>query len=164
MGDFGFNISGIEEACAMLDRVPKETVKIAFARALAAAAVPIVAAVRSHAPVHTGEMIAKLKADVLIDSEGKGGKVSINFGKEGHTANFVEYGHRMVTHYQKTVLKGKKKVRVGGHKDVGEVQPKPFLRPAASASGEAAVEAFTEALTEALVSGTDWASVGDTAA
>jgi hypothetical protein len=66
----------------------------------------------------------------------------------------------MVTHYESVVTKGKKKIRTGGHRDVGEVPEKPFLRPAAAESGQAAVDAFSDEMTDALVTGTDWASVG----
>lgn len=144
--EFSIAISGIDEACAMLDRVPKETVKVAFSRALAAAAVPIVETLNATTPEDTGELVDHLRTDIAISADGKGGKASINFGDQGYIANFVEYGHRMVGHEPDL-------------KDLGNVKPHPFMRPAASSAAEAAVEEFERSLRETLVTGTDWASL-----
>src|ERR1051326_314947 len=114
--EFEIEITGIEEACAMLDRVPKETAKVGIARALAAGAVPIVQAVDVATPVSekneqwdeegfreipgtgTGQLKSALHTDVYLHEDGFGGTASINFGKMGHVANWVEYGHRMIGH------------------------------------------------------------------
>jgi HK97 gp10 family phage protein len=150
--EFSISISGIDEACALLDRVPKETARVGIARSLAAAAVPIVEAVDARTPVGaTEELKAALNTDISLDSDGYGGSASINFGKQGHVANFVEYGHRMIGHKP-------------GKKELGEVKPHPFMRPAAAASADAAVEAFTETLERELVSGTTWADVAEAVA
>ena len=148
--EFGIEVSGIEEACAMLDRVPKETVKVGFMRGLSAAAVPIVENLEALTPVRKGKLKRALRTDVAIDADGKGGVASINFGNQGHVANFLEYGHRMIGHKPTK-------------KELGEVAPQPFMRPAAADAADDAVEAFAEALTETLVSGTSWASVADAA-
>src|SRR5579863_5094955 len=101
--EFSFDISGVEEACAMLDRVPKETVKVAFAQSLAAAAVPIVEELNWRTPSRSeifneetfspilgtaekGSLKASLRTDVEISADGQGGVASINFGKQGHVA------------------------------------------------------------------------------
>lgn len=164
MEEFGISVSGIEEACAVLDRVPKETARVGIARSLAAAAVPIVEAVDVRTPVSakdelwddetfssipgtgTGSLKKALRTDIYMDAGGYGGVASINFGKQGHVANWVEYGHHLIGHKPKK-------------KEIGEVQPHPFMRPAAAASAEAAVDAFTETLERELVSGTTWADV-----
>jgi hypothetical protein len=152
--EFSFNISGIEEACAMLDRVPKETAKVGIARALAAAAVPIVQAVEAVTPEITGDLKKALRTDIGLDTDSYGGYACINFGNQGHVANWVEYGHRMIGHKA-----------LGKLRDIHEpVVPHPFMRPAAAASGEAAVDAFTETLGRELASGTTWADVAESAA
>jgi len=167
--EFDISVSGVGEACAMLDRVPKETARVGFARALAAAAVPIVEAVDVLTPVSaknelwddetfssipgtgTGSLKKALHTDVYLDSDGYRGVASINFGRQGHVANWVEYGHHLIGHKPKK-------------KEIGEVQPHPFMRPAAKASGDAAVDAFTETLERELVSGTTWADVANAVA
>jgi hypothetical protein len=159
---FDIEISGIEESCAMLDRVPVETRKIGFARALAAAAVPVVNELRAWTPVaaYPGGMFAKpgslldnMVTDVAIDEAGQGGFASVGFsGGYGHIANWLEYGHRIVSRGGATRYAGKL---------LSEVPPNPFMRTAAAASAEASVDAFVASLEETLVTGTTWASVAD---
>ena len=144
--EFSVDISGIEETCAMLDRLPVNVAKRAFAGALAAAAVPIVEALEASTPVLRGDLKAAIVTDIFVDAQGKGGQASIGFGKEGHVANFVEYGHRMVGHKP-------------GKKELGEVQPHPFMRPAAASSGEAAIGAFAESVKQTVEGTADWSSV-----
>src|ERR1019366_2288273 len=131
---FDIEISGIEEACAMLDRVPVETRKIGFARALAAAAVPVVNELRAWTPVaeypadmyaSPGSLLDNMVTDISIDEAGQGGIASVGFsGGYGHIANFLEYGHRIVAHGAKWAD------RMNNYlgKLLGEVQPKPFMR------------------------------------
>jgi len=138
--EFSITISGIEETCAMLDKAPRNIVKAAYARALTAAAVPVVEALEARTPVEHGDLKAAVVTDVAIDAVGKGGFASIGFGKEGHVANFVEYGHRMVTHKP-------------NKRTVGAVIAHPFMRPAAAASAEAAVDAFCESVRESMGAG-----------
>lgn len=78
-----------------------------------------------------------IKVEVTMDSRHRGISVDIGFGKMGHVARFVEYGHRMVGH------KPDKKM-------MGMVGPKPFIRPALKASSEPAMDKFTEILREEL--------------
>lgn len=142
MGDFRINIRGIDETCDALTRMPKRMVKTSFAKALAAAAVPVSQALAVRAAKHrvTGEMIAHQVSEIEVDAEGKGGRVSIGFGNQGYKARLVEFGHRMVTHEPK-------------HVEVGLVMPQPFMRPAAADAAEASVEAFDNSLTEDVEAG-----------
>ncbi len=130
-------IRGIEEVCALLDSAPSRIVKHAFARALAAAAVPIVQELEARAPAHTGDMKAHLIADIAVDQDGKGGQAQIGFGKQGYIARLVEFGHRMIGHRP-------------NKKELGSVPCHPFMRPAAEAAAQAAVDAFTESMQESL--------------
>jgi HK97 gp10 family phage protein len=131
-------ITGIEEACAMLTAAPDNVVKIAYGKALAAAAVPIVEALEAATPQDTGKLKESIVSDIALDADGKGGVLSVGFsGNQGHIANFVEYGHRMIGHKPEK-------------KDLGQVQPHPFMRPAASVSADAAIEAFAESVEETV--------------
>lgn len=170
--DFSFSISGIEEACAIMDRVPEDIVRVGMVRALTAASVPILAAVDVRTPVSaknelwddeafraipgtgTGDLKKALHADIELFDDGQGGQASINFGNQGYIANWVEYGHRMIGH----VSLGKMR------KIYDNVPPKPFMRPGAEASAEQAIEDFVEVLGESLAIGTEWADRADSAA
>jgi len=169
---FDIQISGIEEACAMLENVPKDMRRVAFARALTAAAVPVVSSLRKWTPVQDwwttdpggifrspGSLQEGIKTNIFISEQG--GRASVNFGKYGPIALWLEYGHRIVAHG--ATWSDRMKNYAGKILGKGEVPSKPFVRPAAAESAQAAVEAFTESLTETLVTGTTWASVGETA-
>jgi Bacteriophage HK97-gp10, putative tail-component len=148
-------ITGIDEVCAMLTAAPKNIVRGAYGKALAAAAVPIVEALEPRIPsrnnlfdeesfrplagtAEEGTLKDALVTDIAIDEEGKGGVLSVGFGgKAGHIANFVEYGHRMIGHKPKL-------------KDLGEVKPYPFMGPAADASADAAIDAFAQSIEESV--------------
>jgi HK97 gp10 family phage protein len=110
-------------------------VRRGFTRALTAAAVPVFEAIDARCPVDTGEMKGQLKTVIEIDEQARGGTASLGYGTgiNGHKSNWVEYGHRLAGHKPKL-------------KDMGAVQPHPFMRPAAAESAEAAIDAFAEAL------------------
>ena len=136
--EFEINITGIEEVCAALKEMPARLAKNAYAKALAASAVPIVEALKARTPVETGLLQRSLMADIQIDPQGRGGRVQVGYGKQGYVARFVEYGHRQVGR---------------GKKDTGKVvQPHPFMRPAAATSADAAVEAFAASIAESVES------------
>ena len=133
-------ISGIDEVQALLKAAPARIVRNSFARALAAAAVPVVQALTPRIPVRTGDLAEHLMTDIAIDADGRGGSAQIGFGKEGWKARLVETGHRMVDpHNPKT--------------EYAPVVAHPFMGPAASASADAAVEAFTEVMADSLRDG-----------
>lgn len=147
-------ITGIEEVCAFFDAAPKNIVKVAFGKALTAAAVPIVESLESRIPsrnnlfdeesfrslegtAESGTLKDALVTDVALSQDGKGGVASIGFGKMGHVANWVEYGHHLVGH-------------APGKRQLGEVRPHPFMRPAADSSADAAIEAFAGSIEETM--------------
>jgi HK97 gp10 family phage protein len=131
-------VTGIEEVCAWLKAAPKNIVKGAYVKGLAAAAVPVVEALEAATPQDTGKLKESIVFDIALDADGNGGVLSVGFsGEEGHIANFVEYGHRMIGHKPRK-------------KDLGEVKPHPFMRPAAAASADDAIEAFAQSIEESM--------------
>jgi len=167
--EFSFNISGVEEACAMLSEAPPLIAKNAFARAGAASARPIVAALVAASPIMEdgsvhhypppGALKAAVMTDIALDANGRGVQVQIGFGRFGFVARMVEYGHRMFSHFETRELisggLGRKRYRkTGGHEDLGKpVTQQPFMRPVAASTGEAAIDAFTESLSESMAQG-----------
>jgi hypothetical protein len=139
--EFSINIKGIEEVTAALTKMPDRLVKNAFARALAASAVPIVEALKPRTPVDTGLLQSSIMADIQIDTTGKGGELAVGFGKQGYVARMIEYGHRIVGHEPKK-------------KDTGKVVAgKPFMRGSAATSADASVDAFEESIRTSVESG-----------
>jgi len=137
-------IEGLEEVQQMLAGAPRVIVGTAFARALKAGATVIeealvartpVREIRSGGDIDEPALIENLKVDITLDADLRGGTAEIGFGKAGYVANLVEYGHRMVSHEGK---------------QLGSVQPHPFMRPAAELSADAAIEAFGDTLVETL--------------
>ena len=137
-------IEGLEEVQRMLADAPRVIVGSAFARALKAGATVIeealaartpVREIRSGGDVDEPALIENLRVDIALDADLRGGSAEIGFGKAGYIANFIEYGHRMVSHEGK---------------ELGRVQPHPFMRPAAELSADAAIEAFGNTLVETL--------------
>lgn len=78
-------------------------------------------------------LVDSIVIETEVDAEGRGVVVHVGFGNMGYVANFVEYGHRMVGHKP-------------DKKQLGMVQPKPFMRPAAAVAAEAAIDAFLTAI------------------
>jgi len=141
--EFEIKITGIDEVSANLDELPLRLVKNAYAKALVAGAVPIVQALGARMGFFkeaTGEMQAHLVTDIAIDSAGKGGRIQIGFGRLGHIARFVEYGHREIGHKPLS-------------KELGVVQPHPFMRPALETAADAAVDAFATSIKESIDEG-----------
>ncbi len=132
----------------MLTRLPRDIVLGGYNRALHAAADVIEAELDLRTPVQIalagGDLVVeggRLKESIVsvvtLDSNYRGGMVEIGFGKLGYIANFVEYGHRMVTHKP-------------GSKEVGFVPAYPFMRPAAEAAAEPAIDAFAKSLAQTV--------------
>ena len=147
-------VTGLAEVQAMLRDAPRHIVAAGFARAGRAAADVFVAELEVRTPVRTealwndetfsefkdqtgGDLKAALMSEVLLDSQFRGVHVAVGFGKQGHVANWVEYGHKMVTHKP-------------AKKEVGFVSAHPFMRPAFEAAGDRAIDAFVESLSEAV--------------
>lgn len=124
-------IEGLEECVAFLRTAPRAAAGSALIRGLRAGGEVIEQAIEVRTPVREGEMKADLDIAITIDADVRGGIAQVGFGEQGYKANFVEYGHRMIGHKPEK-------------KDLGAVEPHPFLRPAAAACQEAAVDAFVE--------------------
>jgi hypothetical protein len=85
-----------------------------------------------------GHLIDNLVSEITIDTQGRGGRVKIGFGKKGFVALWIEYGHRMVTHKGKTV---------------GSVAAHPFMRASFESAADRALEVFTETVRDYLNTG-----------
>lgn len=167
---FQIQVSGIEETCRNLSELV-DAVKIgALTKGLAAGAEVIEREVWRRTPIdmkaamnsaHGGKGIplaAKLQYDIVVDSRGRGGVASIHFGDLGHIALWVEYGHQQVSHAtgkvkaMTTNKRGKqvRRWRLLGKEVIGQVRPRPFMRPASAAVADQAVEAFWNAVQQVL--------------
>lgn len=123
-------IDGVEEVAELFRNAPKESIPSALLKALSEAGRVIEEYMAGRTPDKTGELLANLDISVTLDSDFRGGYAEIGFsGEQGHVARFVEFGHRMVGH------KPDKKL-------LGQVEPHPFMRPAADASAEEALDVF----------------------
>lgn len=139
-------ITGLAEVQEMLDKAPALIVLQAFQQALTAASRPIARELYARTPEREDEntrpedqipLREDVQVDITLDSRLRGGELKVGFGKQGHVANWIQNGHRIVTHKP-------------GHKVVGFVPPNPFMTAAAEASASDAIDAFQEALVEAL--------------
>jgi HK97 gp10 family phage protein len=137
--ELSLNVTGIDQVCANLDKLPDAIQKQVMAQALAAAAVPVAEALEAAAPVRTGKLKASLKTDLALAKSGKGGRVQIGFGKQGFVARMLEFGHRMIGHLPNKV-----------ESTTSPVKPEPFMRTAATESMPKALEAFAESVRENL--------------
>jgi HK97 gp10 family phage protein len=155
MADFNISIEGLEETVAMLEQAPRTIAARGYRKALQAGANVIANAVEARTPIKAeetgglleqGELRESLVTDIELNSDLRGGVAEIGFGKNGHVALWVEYGHRQVEHGAKWADRQK------GYegKLLGEVPAKPFMRPAADASAEAAVDAYAESLKQTV--------------
>jgi hypothetical protein len=130
-------ITGIEECCRMLSAAPKAAIPGALLHGLSAAGAVIEEAIDIRVPVKAGELKTDLDMTVTLDSDFRGGVVAVGFGAEGYKARWVEYGHHQIGHRP-------------GKKDLGEVEPHPFMRPAADTCAESAIDAFVDAVMKDL--------------
>jgi len=140
MPDAGFQITGIEECQELLEKAPKNIVMLGYGRAANAAINVIAAELVTKTPIRVsesegnlsgGDLVKHLVTDVTVDADSRGVTAAVGFGSQGQVANWLEYGHRMVTH---------------AGKQVGDVPAQPFVRPAFDASADAAIEAFAVSL------------------
>lgn len=139
--DVGITVEGLSETMEMLSAAPKHIVVAGFAKALKAGADVIAAELAARTPERdegdrneeVGHLMDNIVIQVQVDPNGQGGIASVGFGKLGHIAMWVEYGHRLLGHKP-------------NKKEIGTVQPHPFMRPAAAASSDAAVAAFSSSL------------------
>jgi HK97 gp10 family phage protein len=144
----GIVIKGLKETQAAMHEFPRLLVARAFVKALRAGIDVLAEELLARTPEREegdrDEDLQHLKdaivSEVILTDQLDGGTASVGFGKLGHIANWLEFGHRMVTHKP-------------GLKEVGNVDPKPFMRPAFEAAAEQAMEAFGDVLQEELAGG-----------
>ena len=172
MADIGTRTSiewhGIEDACSIYDKVPKDVMRAAYTRGVAAMCAVLVPSVEQslRSMVHVdnpnqhklrGALLRRLKSDIVVDEEHLLVIGSINFGNMSYIANFLEYGHRMVGHKPKGLTK--KKWKKMGQKELGFVRAFPFMRPAGAKSAEPAIDACAEAVVSELYNTTTWSDI-----
>lgn len=139
----GITVRGIPEVQRNLAEFPRILVMGAFNKALSRAVAVFERELRARTPEadystsseEYGHLVDALTDVIEIDTNGRGGRASIGFGRKSMVALWVEFGHRMLSH---------------SGKDVGTVQAHPFMRPAFEAAADAALEAFTVAIQEFL--------------
>jgi hypothetical protein len=137
MTDGGITVRGIPEVQRNLKDFPRLLVMGCFRKALARAAAVFEEELAARCPESDystsseeyGHLIENIASQITIDTQGRGGKARIGFGKKGFLALWLEYGHRMVTH------KGRQ---------VGTVEATPFVRPAFEAAADRALAVFVE--------------------
>ena len=111
----GITIRGINETCAALTALPRALATQLYFEALRAAIEPVFAALLSATPEQPanesggmfddpGGLRAALDYAIQLDSQGRGGRAGLGYGKYSAIARLVEFGHQMVTH--KGVLVG----------------------------------------------------------
>jgi len=147
--------SGVEELSQWFEHLPERCAKSALARALAAAAVEIVADVADRTPESDDDdrdetvthLVDSIRTQIDIDGDGRGGKASVGFGKRGYLAVWLEYGWRLTGHKpNKKFIKD-----VPEHGDIYLTGSKRhFMRDAIEAASDKALEAFTKSFSNSL--------------
>jgi hypothetical protein len=131
-------VEGIEDVVDALTTAPRSAIPSALVRGLAAGGAVIEEYMTGRIPDKTGQMLEDLGTTVTLDADFRGGIAAVGFGsKQGPIAGWVEYGHRMIGH-------------APVKKQEGQVEPRPFMRPAAEASAEEAVEVLGDTLLDTL--------------
>lgn len=159
------SVEGLSETVAQFDHLPQVLVVLGLFKALEAGGKVIQDAVYAKTRIQLrdsggdllvegGELRDALKHVTVVDSQGRGGFVAVGFGRLGYIANWVEYGHKLLTHWENKeayTYKGRKRVRKwGGHEFIKDVPAYPFMRPALEISAEAAIDAFAASLAETI--------------
>lgn len=139
----GITVRGIPELQRNLAAFPRLLVMGCFAKALSRAAGVFEEALRAECPdadfassdEDYGKLLDNITSEVVIDTQGRGGRAKIGFGRKGFVALWVEYGHRMLSH------EGKKT-------KLDRVKANPFMRKAFETAADRAVEVFVETVKE----------------
>lgn len=171
-------ITGVEEVNRMLTDFPKQVVGQSFVKGLEAAAKPMLETLREKTPVRIvvrwndeaftefndeigGALRDEIRSDIVIDSQLRGGYVDIWHGKLSYIANFLEYGHRIVTHDDplNRALRAAERLKPKNERlkiarlkgqEVGFVEADPFMRETADVATNASVDAFCDAVISTL--------------
>lgn len=145
MVDTLITVAGLEDVQQMLAEAPRVVVASGFLKAASAAGSVIQERLLEATPERDeGErneddahLIDSSVVEITLDSRYRGVQVKVGFGKLGHRALWVEYGHVLLGHKP-------------GKKRLGDVLAHPFMRPAADASAESAIAAFANSLAETV--------------
>lgn len=135
---FGLKIEGAKELREALLELPKRIAKDAVRRALRKAADPIAQEAKSLAPVKTGKLRDRIAVSSTLSrrqrrQRRKQGEVEIFIGAgPSRQAHLIEFGT------------GPRYQRNG--KYVGQIAPRPFLRPAWEGGKRQALETFSKLL------------------
>lgn len=140
-------VEGLEEVNQMLTDLPRVIVARAWFRALQAGAKVMEKYLIERTPEWDDadrdegipHLIDSTVIEINLDTGLRGGIASVGFGKVGHVAYWVEYGHELIGHKP-----DKKFLKV--------ISPQPFMRQAISAAYEATIDAFQAALVQVLTS------------
>src|SRR5579885_992359 len=143
-------VEGLEEVVDMFHRATDAVKGPAQLRALSAGANVIADELEKNTPVRAenpsgGNSLDKgvLRESVMIrvelDKNNQGGTAYIGFGKYGYVANWLENGHRLLTHGMKSI-----------RRVIGFVAPRPFMRQSLEASGQKAVDVYVETMRQEL--------------
>lgn len=132
------SITGIEETIKMFREAPSVLVAAGYAKALRAGINVLAVGLEVAAPVRTGKLKASVVTDIAVDVGRRNGIAEVGFGKEGHVANWIEYGHRKVGHEK------------SGKKLGGVTAPHPFMRAVFDHLADTAITAFVDSLTETV--------------
>lgn len=167
----GFTVTGIREVCDAFDKLPQAVVMLGYLKALEAAADVIEPALKQNTPVGqvavwnpetfsvvmapSGSLKRSVQRRIELDKHGAGGLLYVHFGKLNFIANFLEYGHNIVTHWASKVPYKDSRGRLrykksGGHVIVGFVKPNPFIRETADQVFEPVIDAVTESITKTV--------------
>lgn len=146
---FDMRVEGLTESVAMLEQLPKTMVLAGFAAGLKAASEVFCAELDLNIPVRSmetpggdlqpHELRSRLTYRITLDTNYRGGVAEIGFGPAGYVANFIEYGHWMVSHDKQNVL-------AGPNTPGGFVPANPFMRRSFDAGKERAIDAFVGAV------------------
>jgi len=140
VADVRAEVQGLAELRKKLRSAGPELAARALEKALQAGGAVIEKAMRARTPVKEGTLVADLHTTVEMAPNGTAGRALIGFGKEGHKARWVEFGHRQVAHG--TAEKGRR--------EIGHVPAHPFMRPAFEESQAEAKDAVAKELGNGL--------------
>lgn len=137
----GITVRGVSEVQRNLADFPRLLVMECFSKALSRAAGVFEEELRAVTPEtdystsseEFGHLVDNLVSTVTIDSQGRGGRARISFGKKGFVALWVDFGHRMLSH---------------SGKEIKAVPGTGFMRRAFESAAERALEVFVETVKE----------------
>lgn len=148
-------IDGVRELLGWLDQLPTRFAKAALARALAAAAVPIVAEISDRTPEgdeserdeNVAHLVDSIQTVISVDSQGRGGTAEIGFGRMGYLALWLEFGWKLTGH--KPGKKFIKNVPENGDMYLTG-SSRYFMRNGLDASWERAIDAFCDSFSASM--------------